>query len=78
MTGKGKNSRHDCHKKKYDNHDDEISDPLSQKVAEYEQVDISLTSMTTEFKLISSINGIDLDPFEENYSFMIKKYADKK
>ena len=23
------------------------------------------------------INGIDLDPFEENYSFIIKKYADK-
>jgi len=23
------------------------------------------------------INGIDLDPFEENYSFILKKYADK-
>ena len=29
MTSKGKNGRHDCHKKKYDNHDDETSDPLS-------------------------------------------------
>ncbi len=23
------------------------------------------------------VNGIDMDPFEENYSYMIKKYADK-
>ena len=46
---------------------DEVSDLLKR---------FNITKKNLKGKILI-INGIDLDPFEENYSFIIKKYGDK-